>query len=171
MKNRNLDHKDNWMTPPNFLKTRRFDEMFDPCPFMHDLNKWDGLKVSWKECNFVNPPYSSKLKELFVKKAISESKLGHTSTILIPSSTSTVLFHDVIVPEKPEIEFLRGRLNFIGYNSKGQHVNWEQIKYVDKNEKIEYDGELIPKYIKQAGQQDLMLVTFREKKQPKFYII
>jgi len=65
MKNRNLDHKDDWATPDYFYNDldKEFNFNFDPCPFEHDLEKWDGLKIEWKERNFINPPYSRKLKE------------------------------------------------------------------------------------------------------------
>ena len=38
MKNRNLDHKDDWATPTEFYKEldKEFSFNFDPCPFMHD---------------------------------------------------------------------------------------------------------------------------------------
>lgn len=42
MKNRNLEHKDNWATPKDFYESldREFHFDFDPCPFMHDMS-WD----------------------------------------------------------------------------------------------------------------------------------
>lgn len=122
MKNRNLQHKDDWKTPINFYnelnKEFRFD--FDPCPYQHDLSKWDGLTVEWGKCNFVNPPYSRKLKEAFIIKAITESKKGKTCVCLIPVSTSTKLFHNYIKPNAKEIRFIRGRIAFIGVNTKGE---------------------------------------------------
>lgn len=62
--------------------------------------------------NYVNPPYSQKLKEAFIKKGIEESKNGKICVFLIPVSTSTVLFHDYIKPNAKEIRFLRGRIKF-----------------------------------------------------------
>jgi len=59
----------------------------------------------------VNPPYSRKLKEAFVKKAFEESKKGKLCVLLIPCSTSTKLFHEIIYPNC-EIRFVRGRLKF-----------------------------------------------------------
>ena len=72
MKNRNLKHSDNWETPKELYDklNEEFDFNFDPCPINHDTNKWNGLEIDWKERNFINPPYSRKLKEAFVKKAI-----------------------------------------------------------------------------------------------------
>jgi hypothetical protein len=48
--------------------------------------------------NFINPPYSRKLKEAFIRKALEESKKGKTCVLLLPVSTSTAIFHDVILP-------------------------------------------------------------------------
>ena len=78
MKNRNLIHSDNWETPSYIYDelNKEFDFDFDPCPINHDISKWDGLKVEWGNRNFINPPYSRKLKEAFVKKAIEQSKKG-----------------------------------------------------------------------------------------------
>lgn len=124
MKNRNLKHSDNWATPPEFYKNLNdiyhFD--FDPCPINHDLNKWDGLKIEWGNSNYINPPYSRGLKDEFVKKAIEQSKKGKTCVMLLPVSTSTKLFHDIILPNASKIEFIRGRLKFHGINTKGVFV-------------------------------------------------
>jgi len=125
MKNRNLKHKDNWRTPKKLYNTlnKEFNFNFDPCPYEHNIKLWDGLMADWKERNFINPPYSRKLKELFVKKAIKESEKGNLCVCLLPVSTSTILFHDYILPNKSEIRFIKGRLQFEGVNTKGVFVN------------------------------------------------
>ena len=79
--------------------------------------------TNWGKRNFINPPYSRKLKDAFVKKAIEESKKGKLCVLLLPVSTSTVLFHDYIKPNAKEIRFLRGRVKFIGVNTFGKKVN------------------------------------------------
>ena len=124
MKNRNIKNSDDWETPKDFYEklNREFDFNFDPCPYKHDLNLWNGLTIEWKERNFINPPYSRALKELFVKKAIEESKKGKLCVMLLPVSTSTKLFHDFILPEKKEIRFIKGRIKFCGTNTKGDYV-------------------------------------------------
>jgi len=124
MKNRNLEHKDDWATPDYILKPlyEEFGNLFDPCPFQHNINDWDGLEIEWGDKNFINPPYSRKLKERFVKKAIEESKKGKLCVVLIPVSTSTILFHEHILPNAKDIRFLKGRVKFIGYNTKGELV-------------------------------------------------
>lgn len=125
MKNRNLEHADDWATPKEFYNklNKLFDFDFDPCPFQHDTNLWNGLDVEWGERNFVNPPYSRKLKEAFVLKGIEEMNKGKLSVFLLPVSTSTKLFHDHIQPNAKSIQFVRGRIKFIGTNTKGELVS------------------------------------------------
>jgi site-specific DNA-methyltransferase (adenine-specific) len=125
MKNRNLEHKDDWATPKEFYNTlnQEFDFTFDPCPFQHDTNQWNGLDIDWGERNYINPPYSRTLKEAFVRKAIEESKKGKLCVMLLPVSTSTKLFHEDILPNKKEMRFIKGRLKFTGINTKGELVS------------------------------------------------
>lgn len=125
MKDRNLIHSDNWATPKEFYDelNKEFNFDFDPCPINHNLEQWDGLEVEWKSSNYINPPYSQKLKEAFVKKAIEESKKGKVCVMLLPVSTSTKLFHEHILPNKKEIRFVKKRIKFIGINTKGELVN------------------------------------------------
>lgn len=124
MKDRNLEHKDDWKTPAKIYEqlNNEFNFDFDPCPYKHDITQWDGLQVDWGDSNFVNPPYSRKLKEAFVEKAVIEKLKGKTSVLLLPVSTSTALFHDVIKPNASEIRFVRGRIRFEGVNTKGEYV-------------------------------------------------
>lgn len=128
---------DDWKTPDEFYqkldKIYHFD--FDPCPYQSDF---DGLSMDWGTVNFVNPPYSRRLKEAFVKKALEESRKGKTCVLLLPVSTSTVLFHDVIKPNAKSIEFIKGRLKFLQKNENGEFKS------------------------KGAGQHDSMLVVFSE---------
>lgn len=119
MKNRNLLHSDDWATPDYILDPLRkeFDFNFDPCPL--GCTEFDGTAIEWKERNFINPPYSRKLKKAFVEKAVLESKKGKLCVLLLPVSTSTALFHDHILPNAKEIRYVRGRIRFIGTNTKG----------------------------------------------------
>lgn len=127
MKNRNLEHSDNWATPTDLYDklNNEFNFDFDPCP----LNTGeitpdkDGLLIGWGERNYINPPYSRKLKEAFTAKAVEQAKQGKLCVMLLPVSTSTKLFHDVIQPNATEIRFLRGRVKFAGVNTKGEFVN------------------------------------------------
>ena len=124
MKNRNLNHINDWKTPSYIYDelNKEFNFDFDPCPLQHNIEKWDGLEIDWGKSNFINPPYSRKLKELFVLKAIKESKKGKTCVLLLPVSTSTILFHDYILPNKKEIRFIKKRIKFIGVNTFGEKV-------------------------------------------------
>ena len=122
MKNRNLNNHDNWATPKELYDQlhEEFKFDFDPCPLYADFN---GLEIDWGERNFVNPPYSRKLKDAFVKKAIEETNKNKLCVMLLPVSTSTVLFHDYIQPNANEIRFLRGRVKFVGINTFGEEVS------------------------------------------------
>ena len=114
MRNIHINNDDNYATPPELYNTldKRFNFDFDPCPYNDGEIVNDGLAVEWGMSNFVNPPYSQKLKEAFVRKGVEESKKGKVCVFLIPVSTSTRLFHDVIFPNATEIILLRGRIKF-----------------------------------------------------------
>ncbi len=49
MKNRNLDHSDNWATPNYFYDelNKEFNFDFDPCPYNTGVLDFDGLSVNW----------------------------------------------------------------------------------------------------------------------------
>ena len=111
---------DNWGTPQIVLNLieMEFGKFFDPCPLN---SKFDGLSIDWGKVNYINPPYNRKDKELFIRKAFEESQKGNTCVMLLPVSTSTVIFHEVIYPYA-EIRFLKRRVKFIGINTKGEKV-------------------------------------------------
>ena len=123
MKNRNMNHKDNWVTPPDLyhILDLEFNFDFDPCP-LH--SKFDGLIIDWGQRNFVNSPYSRKLKEAFINKAFEESNKGKLCVMLLPVSTSSKIFHEVIYPNA-EIRFIRGRVKFAGVNTYGDYVDFD----------------------------------------------
>lgn len=126
MKNRNLNHSDNWATPKDLYDklNAEFNFDFDPCPLNDGeiTPDKDGLLLSWGKRNFINPPYSRSLKEAFIRKAYQESLSGKLCVMLLPVSTSTKIFHEIIYPNC-EIRFLRGRVKFEGINTKGEKVN------------------------------------------------
>lgn len=97
-----INNDDNYATPPEFYESlnRTYNFDFDPCPYNEGEILVDGLYIEWGMRNYVNPPYSQKLKEAFVKKGVEEMRKGKLSVFLIPTSTSTStsLFHDVILP-------------------------------------------------------------------------
>lgn len=125
MKDRNLIHSDNWATPKYIFDplNQEFNFDFDPCPLNGPTTPdKDGLLIDWGKSNFINPPYSRKLKEAFIFKAIEQSKKGKICVMLLPVSTSTKIFHEAILPNKKEIRFLRGRVRFEGINTFGEMV-------------------------------------------------
>ena len=112
---------DMWETPPEFYNklNAEFNFNFDPCPLDADF---DGLIIEWKERNFINPPYSRGLKESFIRKALTESRKGKLCVMLLPVSTSSKIFHEVILPNA-EVRFIEGRIKFIGINTEGKKVD------------------------------------------------
>ena len=127
MKNRNLPHKDHWETPKSLYEEldKEFSFDFDPCPLLvgEIPESKDGLKINWGWSNFINPPYSLKLKEAFVERAVYFKGEGRLCVLLLPVSTSTRLFHEEILPNAEDIRFLRGRVKFKGLNSAGEVVS------------------------------------------------
>jgi len=121
MRNRNILSGDDWVTPKTLydLLDEEFNFNFDPCPLHSDFN---GLEIEWNERNFINPPYSRMLKEAFIRKAFEESKKGKLCVMLIPVSTSSKIFHEIIYPNA-EIRFLKGRVKFECINLSGGKVN------------------------------------------------
>ena len=145
MKKIHINNDDNYATPPEFYNklNDRFNFDFDPCPYNEGEIVDDGLSIEWGERNYVNPPYSQKLKEQFVMKGIEEMKKGKLCVFLIPVSTSTKLFHDYIKPNATSIEFVRGRIKFGKIDSNG-----EFYYPLNKNGKT------------QSGTKDSMVVIF-----------
>lgn len=145
MKNIHINNDDNYATPPHIynLLNLKYNFDFDPCPYNEGEILVDGLIVDWGLSNFINPPYSQKLKESFIKKGIEESKKGKVCVFLIPVSTSTKLFHDYIKPNAVSVEFIRGRLKFGKIDSNGRFY-----LPLNKNGKT------------QTGTKDSMIVVF-----------
>lgn len=124
MKNRSIKPDDNWQTPAWLYKELddEFHFDFDPCPYRTGdiTDDIDGLLIEWGSSNFINPPYSRKLKDLFVQKAILVAKTGATCVLILPVSTSTKLYHEVIAPAAKDIRFIRGRIKFEKIDDSGQ---------------------------------------------------
>jgi hypothetical protein len=114
---------------------KEFDFDFDPCPITHDTVKVDGLSIEWGNRTFCNPPYSVKAKTAFINKAVEEKNKGKLVVLLLPVSTSTRLFHDIILPNISEpVRFFKGRIKF-----KGFRTNWE---YTEKHSPM-HDSMLV----------------------------
>ena len=128
MKTKSTKSNDDWQTPEylmsNIIKATNVKKFFDPCPFQVNLRKFNGLDedLSWAKWNYVNPPYSQKLKEAFVVRGVQEIKKKNNCLFLIPSSTETVLYHNLIVPNARAIIHINGRVRFCGFNTLGEWV-------------------------------------------------
>jgi hypothetical protein len=124
-----------WATPDWLYQQldQEFNFDFDPCPLQ---STFDGLSIEWGKSNFINPPYDRDLKPKFIKKAFEEYRKGKTCVMLIPAATGTKQFHEIILPNA-EVRFLKGRVSFKGFNTKGE--------YTEKNK----------------GKHDSMIVIFR----------
>ncbi len=105
--------RSNWRTPEKLY--RELDEEvhfnFDPCPIDP---KVDGLKISWKDRNFVNPPYGREIRK-WLEKGYLESCKGKLVVFLIPSRTDTIWWHKFVMMAD-EIRFIKGRLKFSEYH-------------------------------------------------------
>ena len=107
----------------SIIKTLMIGQIINPFEELLNTSILSIQLVKNNSSIFINPPYSQKLKEAFVKKAIEESKQGRTCVMLLPVSTSTKLFHEHILPNKKEIRFIKWRLKFSWYNSKWDFVD------------------------------------------------
>lgn len=118
--NANGSNIDDWATPDYILNTisKEFGPFYDPCPLKADF---DGLALPWQSTNYINPPYSRQMKEAFIRRACEESKQGNVCIMLLPASTDTKIFHEVIVPNAV-VRFIKGRIKFKGINTKGEYV-------------------------------------------------
>lgn len=100
-----------WRTPEIIYDKLNQEFLFDcdPCP----VNPaFDGLKIEWGKCNFVNPPYGREINK-WLKKGYEEWKKGKTVVFLIPSRTDTRWWHNYVMKAN-EIRFIKGRLKFQG---------------------------------------------------------
>jgi hypothetical protein len=158
MKNRALDHKDDWITPgKDYLiwKARWKFSDFDPCPICAKGTRFNGLDVNWVDRTFVNPPYSQRGKKEFIDKAISQDI---ATCFLIPVSTSTVLFHETIQPASSKIIFLKGRLKFEGISeAKDGTLQWVNKGIGRVPHPLGTKDMLV---VTNSGQHDSMLVFF-----------
>jgi hypothetical protein len=80
----------------------------------------DGLKVPWNQTKavkdglgaFCNPPHSNIVE--WIKKSIIESRHDVKVVMLIPASTGTDHWHNLIIPNAVEIQEVKHRISFYG---------------------------------------------------------
>jgi len=122
-----LENNDNWATPDYLYKEldNEFHFDFDPCPLHAEF---DGLVAEWGKSNYINPPYNRTDKPKFIQKAYEEWQKGKTCVLLLPVATSTKQFHNLILPNA-EVRFLKGRVAFKGYNTKGEYTETAKGKH------------------------------------------
>lgn len=112
--------RDDWETPKDFFK--KYDDIYhfdlDVCANdnNHKCTRYftkeeDGLKQQWKGMCWMNPPYGRDIPK-WMEKAYLSSQEGATVVCLVPSRTDTQWWHDYAM--KGEIEFIKGRLKFVG---------------------------------------------------------
>ena len=138
-------------TPPYLLKilTKEFGPMFDPCPFNPKFNKKtdvDGLKIAWKQTNYVNPPYSC--AKPWVTKAKREQDNGKTSILLLKLTTLGTQYMNACAPTA-ELRVFSHPLIFPGYNGIARFTNVLIIFHADKRNagQISFITHLPPKQV------------------------
>jgi len=119
--------KDEWGTPQSFFNDldETFNFSLDPCGTtlrrLKATNKMvtltkaiDGLQATWEgQSVFVNPPYSGKQLEQWVKKCYGERHKATDIVLIMPSNrTGTRYFHKYVLGSA-EIAFVPGRLQFV----------------------------------------------------------
>ena len=128
-------NKDSWGTPNELFNEldSEFDFTLDPCAddnrslkegMMNITHRSNGLMSDWFGNVFVNPPYSGKNIELWVRKADIESINCNIIVMLIPTTkTGTKWFKELILDKGVEIRFLTGRINFIPLAGQNNNSN------------------------------------------------
>lgn len=111
-----------WETPRDLFDRLDHQYAFELDPVCTEKNRKcpryytaevDGLTQPWYPLrSFVNPPYGRDVGQ-WVAKGYNEALKGTLVVLLLPAYTDTQWFHDYCLPYG-QIEFLRGRLKFIG---------------------------------------------------------
>ena len=112
-----------WETPPELFSALNDRHQFtlDVCATPDNTKcrrfftkRDDGLSKSWAgERVWLNPPYGRQIGD-WVAKATEEECLA---VCLIPSRTDTRWWHDSVMEHASDIQFLRGRVRFVGAQS------------------------------------------------------
>lgn len=125
VKKRPPGNSNNWETPWDFFNewNVRYKFTLDACASANNRKvdkyfdeKIDGLKQSWKGYSvWCNPPYGRGHIKQWVGKAFGESRNNDCFVcLLLPVWSADSWFHDYVVPYHSGLEFIKGRLKFIG---------------------------------------------------------
>lgn len=113
---------DMWGTPPELVKEMEAEFgpfELDPCaepqtakaPRFFTIRE-NGLTAIWRGRVFLNPPYSNPTP--WLQRAVEHAREGNLVVALLPASTDTNWFHDLVLPNA-EVRFIRQRVRFIGW--------------------------------------------------------
>jgi len=104
--------KADWaIVEPNFYKILNDRYGFDYNPSPHHTGG-DTLNSDWGKNNFICPPFSQVLKNLFVNKAIKVAKSSNEVAILLPTICHTKFFHEKIKPNAKRIQYFQSQKSF-----------------------------------------------------------
>lgn len=147
-----LSNKDQFaQTPPTLLRMIQSLYFggriaFDPCPVKP---RFDGLTVSWRKNNFVNPPFSD--VHSWAQKAVSE---GKNTVLLMPARTAASYVHTTILPNCSSIIVLCNSVCFAPYKTAlpvpimlvhfGQRVALSGICNGMQLQKVAFDHWILP---------------------------
>lgn len=75
----------------------------------------NSLTKNWFGKCWMNPPYGREIVK-WVAKAVSETQNKHADCVvcLLPSRTDTSWWHDYVIENAVEVNFIRGRIKFEG---------------------------------------------------------
>ena len=104
----------NWLGPKHPDRARR-----DALAW----SEWSALTPPG-EAVWLNPPYATSLLRRFLERAVATRDAGTPVVALIPASTGTEWWHDLVIDPGAEVRFLRGRLSFDGPHSTGATAPW-----------------------------------------------
>lgn len=94
-------------------------DIFDPCPLDPTF---DGLDISWKDVNYVNPPYT--LLSEFVQKALEERP--KKTVMLLPAKTDQPWLHSFANRDEL-LEHVRKHLVKLGALPKRESQSFEKV--------------------------------------------
>ena len=116
--------RDDWETPQDLFDrlNARYNFQLDVCATLENhkckqyiTKQMDGLAREWSLMNWMNPPYGRQIAAWVQKANKCWQFFGQRTVALLPARTDTRWFHeDVLHVNGVDIEFLRGRLTFVG---------------------------------------------------------